>query len=320
MRSKLVWSIVVFILLAIVFLAGPTVAINAEVSAPTLPRDLEAFLREAEARVPNLRAGMAKHIVWASPDHRRTRFSIVCLHGFSATHREVYPLCDQLAQSLGANLFYTRLRGHGRNGEAMREVSVEALSTDAAEPLAVGQRIGERVIVVGTSTGAALATWLATQPFSDSLTAVVLLSPNFGPRRREAEVLLWPWAEYLAPLIAGPEYSFTPVNRAHAAYWTTRYPTTALIPMMGIVELARSANPSAITVPVLALYADEDQIVSPAATAAWFAKLGAQRKQLLSVKGADDPQQHVIAGDALSPSTTATVAASILSFREELEH
>ncbi len=319
MHPKLAWSIAVAVLLAVVVLAGPTVAIDTNVALPVLPRNLESFLHESEAGVPNLRDGVAKQIVWAHSNRRPTPTSLVYLHGFSATRREVYPLCDKLAQTLGANLFYTRLRGHGRDGDAMREISVNALLSDAAEALAVGQRIGERVILIGTSTGATLATWLAAQPFSDDLYALVLLSPNFGPRRMDAEVLLWPWAEFFAPLIAGPEYSFTPVNHEHAAYWTTRYPTTALMPMMGVVQLARRLDPATITVPTLVMYAEDDQIVGTARTAAWFAKLGSQPKALQAVEGVEDPQQHVLAGDALSPSTTDALAERILSFLEEVE-
>ncbi|KPK40826.1 MAG: hypothetical protein AMJ69_01055 [Gammaproteobacteria bacterium SG8_47] len=318
MQRKLSWSMAAITLLAVVLLAGPTVAIDTSVHTPLLPSDLDEFLRNSEAEVPNLREGVEKHVVWARADHRPTPVSLVYLHGFSATHREVYPLCDQLAQSLGANLFYSRLRGHGRDGEAMREVSVNALLSDASEALAIGQRIGERVILVGTSTGATLAAWLATQPVNDKVLALILISPNLGPRNVAAEVLLWPWAEYFAPLVAGPQYSFTPLNRAHAAYWTTRYPTSALLPMMGVVELLRSSDPTTIAVPVLVLLAKEDQIVSSDKTRAWFATLGTERKHLEWIDGADDPQQHVIAGDALSPSTTAVVAESILSFLEEL--
>ncbi|MDD4273595.1 MAG: hypothetical protein PHG14_07705 [Desulfobacter postgatei] len=38
----------------------------------------------------------------------------VYIHGFSATRKETAPLSDLVAKTLNANLFYTRLSGHGR--------------------------------------------------------------------------------------------------------------------------------------------------------------------------------------------------------------
>jgi esterase/lipase len=59
--------------------------------------------------------------VWANPDKTKTPCAIVYLHGFSATRQETAPLSDLVAAQLGAYLYYTRLAGHGRGGEAMAE-------------------------------------------------------------------------------------------------------------------------------------------------------------------------------------------------------
>ena len=74
------------------------------------------------------------------------------------------PLPDKVAAALGANLFYTRLTGHGQDGAAMAEGSVNAWINDYAEAIAIGRAIGDKVVVIGTSTGASLATWAASQP------------------------------------------------------------------------------------------------------------------------------------------------------------
>ena len=88
---------------------------------------------------------------------RKTPYSVVYLHGFSATRQETAPLAECVADSLGANLFETRLAGHGREREPLADVRAEDWLHDAAEALAIAARLGERVIVIGTSTGATLA-------------------------------------------------------------------------------------------------------------------------------------------------------------------
>ena len=65
---------------------------------------------------------------------------------------------------LGANLFYTRLTGHGQDGAAMAEGSVNAWINDYAEAMAIGRAIGDKVVVIGTSTGASLAIGRRAQP------------------------------------------------------------------------------------------------------------------------------------------------------------
>ena len=55
------------------------------------------------------------------------------------------PLPDKVAAALGANLFYTRLTGHGQDGAAMAEGSVNAWINDYAEAMAIGRAIGGKV-------------------------------------------------------------------------------------------------------------------------------------------------------------------------------
>ncbi|MBB4014550.1 hypothetical protein [Niveibacterium umoris] len=58
-------------------------------------------------------------------------------------------------------------------------------------------------------------------------------------------------------------------------------------------------------------YSPDDRVVDPNRTLARFAGTHAQ---LMPVKGADDAQQHVLAGRILSPSSTAWVAPTTLDF------
>jgi pimeloyl-ACP methyl ester carboxylesterase len=150
---------------------------------PSEPAELERRIENGEARIPDVVPGTEKTLIWADPESReRTELALVYLHGFSASRQELSPLTERLASELGANAFFTRLAGHGReNVDAMSEVTAGDWYRDALEALAVGHAIGEHV-VVGSSTGATLATVLAeTHP--DDVHAIVAVSANYGPPR-----------------------------------------------------------------------------------------------------------------------------------------
>lgn len=112
-----------------------------------LPADLSGWLAEREAAIdPDL----AARIEWADAPDAQTEIAIVYLHGFSASPREIAPVPQHVAKALGANLFLARLTGHGQDGAALATASAEDWWRDTAEALAVGQRLGRRVVVIGT--------------------------------------------------------------------------------------------------------------------------------------------------------------------------
>ena len=167
MGRRLISAVLILIAaIAVLYLVGPRVATDTTVSfdPARIGDDPAAYLAASEARFADIRPGLEKEIVWVSPDRRRTPLSIVYIHGFSASKGEVRPLPDRVAAALGANLFYTRLAGHGRGGPAMADASVNAWVNDVAEALAIGRAIGERVVVIATSTGGSLAAWAARNP------------------------------------------------------------------------------------------------------------------------------------------------------------
>jgi alpha-beta hydrolase superfamily lysophospholipase len=242
-----------------------------------------------------------------------TDWAVVYIHGFSATSEEIRPVPDLVAGSLGANLFFTRLAGHGLPGDRLAEATAGGWMTDAAEALAIGRRIGERTLVIATSTGGTLAAEAALEPaLADQMDAVVLVSPNFGLNSAAASILTMPLARYSGPVVAGRERCFTPTNERHATFWTTCYPTTALFQMAALAKHAAGADYASVTVPALFVFSDADQIVSPEATRRVAAGWGGGAELAPHIVGTgEDAYSHVIAGDILSPSMPAPVAAQI---------
>jgi esterase/lipase len=297
-------------------LLGPRTRMAPFPGFPELGPDVEAYVRASEDAIPDLRPGDGKRIVWVDSVARSpTSLSLVYLHGFAADPHEVAPLITDLGRRLHANVYLARLAGHGRAPAALGEVEVSDWLADAGEAMEIGRRLGDRVVLIGTSTGGTLATWAAGHPaFQRDLAALVLLSPNFHPKDRRARMLLWPWGGLIALLVEGRERCFETHDPAHARHWTECHPTRALQPMMALVEHVRTSDLSRVTVPSLVIYVPQDRIVDARETERAYARLGSRRKTLFVLEDVDDPDRHVPAGDILSPGTTSLVEAQIAGF------
>ncbi|MGO4908888.1 alpha/beta hydrolase [Pseudorhodobacter sp. W20_MBD10_FR17] len=286
----------------------------------TLGPDLDAYLASEEAKFPDITPTTEKQIIWAGEKGAKTPLSVVYLHGFSATKYEIKPVPDRVAASLGANLFYTRLSGHGRSSAAMAEPRAGDWINDMAEALAIGRRLGDRVIVISTSTGGTLAAIAATDPdLSQNLAGIVFVSANFGIDKTASFLLNLPFVREWGPIVAGAERSFDIRNADHAKFWTTRYPTVAAIPMEALVKYALAQDYAKASVPALFIYAMDDRVVQPRVTAkiadAWGGPHDTYHPDLTDK---DDRYHHVIAGDIMSPNQTAPTIARILEWAKGL--
>ncbi|MEM8884243.1 MAG: alpha/beta fold hydrolase [Planctomycetota bacterium] len=298
------------VILVILIAVGPRAGFDAAPVDITLPDDLDTYLRDRERDVP---PAVAKTIVWRDPQSkRRTKLALVYLHGFSATRIEINPACALLAQMLDANLYFTRLDGHGLGSEALGAASATQWYRDTAEAVAIGRRLGERVVVIGTSTGATLASLYLAHEKTAELQACILLSPNFRESDPMARILRWPWAPLVAPIFI-PEHSFEPANEEMARWWTTRYPSPVLFEMASIVEAAVASDFDAIGAPVLCLVDDADRVVRADFTRTLLAGTNVVVEPFVT----DDPNRHVLAGNVLSPRTTLPLVERLARFIRE---
>ena len=268
--------------------------------------------------MPALRPQCAKQIIWADKPDTRTDVAVLFIHGFSACKEEVRPLPDLVAKGLGANLHFTRLRGHGEDAEAFGAATLEDWLADVGEAFMVAQTIGKHVLVMGCSTGCTLATIALAQ--GAQAKAVVHISPNFGLRHRIAQALLQiPGIRHFGHLIAGRTRSFPVLSDAHAAYWTTSYPTTAVYTMADAVRAAKSCDVNKIETPAFFALNPDDQVISPKAAMRVMQSWGGPVTHLPLVQGAsDDHMGHVMAGDVFSPDQTEPLAARILDWARHI--
>ena len=117
---------------------------------------IEESIKEGEKRFQNLRPNIEKKIIWSDKPSNKTKISLVFIHGFSATRAELSPVIEMLGKELNANIFFTRLKGHGLDGQSLAEASFDDWMIDTKEAIDIGNVIGDKLILIGCSTGCSL--------------------------------------------------------------------------------------------------------------------------------------------------------------------
>jgi alpha-beta hydrolase superfamily lysophospholipase len=282
--------------------------------------DPDGWLAAREGAFDDITPGTEARIVWAGAQGVPTDVVVLYLHGFSATSEEIRPVPDRVAEALGANLIFARLPGHGRGAAAMAEPRAGDWIDDVDTMLRLARGIGNRVVVIGTSTGATLASWAATDAeMATDVAAMVMISPNYVLANPAGVLLEWPLSRVWVPWIVGPERRFEPSNEQHGIFWTTTYPTVATVTLGTLLRETRARDYSGVTIPALFLFSDTDQVISAQAARDFAAGWGGEATiQPVAVpeEGAD-PNHHVIAGDILSPALTDRVAEDITAWLRE---
>ena len=313
--------LVLVVLGAALWLFGPYEPAPLTPTAGQVGDDVDAHFEAAEARFDDIVPGTEKRIVWAGERGARTEWSVLYVHGFSASSEEIRPVPDRVANGLGANLIFTRLQGHGRGPDALAEGSVQGWVNDLAEGMQVARTVSDKVLIMSTSTGGTLVAAMAQNAdVMEGAAGLIFVSPNFGLNNPLAPLLSWPAARYWLPPLAGARRSFEPRNEGHATYWTTEYDSVAVMPMAALIEAVNDVDHSAQSLPALFWFSTADEVVRPDITAEIAAAWGGPSTIVNPVMGpGDDDQSHVIAGDILSPGQTDAAVAGMLDWVAGLE-
>ncbi|RUA31665.1 MAG: alpha/beta hydrolase [Bacteroidetes bacterium] len=274
---------------------------------PEIPADIltiESWLNEKESKHLEIKPNNQAQIVWHNEKFNTTEYSIVYLHGFGASQQEGHPVHRILADSLKANLFLARQQGHGLSSkEAFKGLTADSYMSSAIEALAIGQQLGEKVILIGTSTGAAQAIWLAAQ-FPDIVQALILYSPYIALKDSYNEKLvLGPWGKNLTKWIMGGEINHEVRPDSIAAFWSEYYHLDAYFSLFSMIN--ESMKPevfSKVNCPVFMAYyykdeQNQDNVVSVNAMKEMFDQLASENKKAIAFPNTGN---HVIASDLRS--------------------
>jgi esterase/lipase len=224
---KIIKGIIVFILIfGALYLLGPRVETpELNMEAVEVPSDLmilSNWIEEKENTLGNVRPDNASKIIFNdSLLPKKTKFSILYLHGFTASGMEGDPVHRNIANALGSNLYIPRLYGHGLDEkEPMLTFNNDAYWQSAKESIAVAKQLGEEIILLGTSHGGSLSLSLAEDP---KIKAICLFGPNIAVFDPLSKLLSKPWGLQIARLVKGGNYHiWDNTNSEKKKYWTTK--------------------------------------------------------------------------------------------------
>lgn len=238
--KKRYWFLGIILLLVLVYLLGPKKTYPAfDANLPIIEvklEDLDAYISNKEAQINNLKPNNESQIIWAD-SVRKTAYSIVYLHGFSASPMEGAPVHLQTAARYGCNMYLHRIKGHGINDSTSFVNLTPGDMIDAAkEALVIGEKLGEKVILMSASTGSTLSIYLATE-HPDKIEAMLMYSPNIDLAMSSSRMLTKPWGLPLVRWMAGGNIRQMQDTEGEAAnYWTTRYHIAGLVALRELVD------------------------------------------------------------------------------------
>ena len=282
--------------------------------------NIDEYLIKSEQQFSDIRQGVSKKIIWANKKNTKTPISIVYIHGFTASSEEVRPLPDLIAKDINANLYYTRLSGHGRTSNAMVNSSIQNWMNDLHEAIEIGSRIGKKVIILSSSTGGTISVTSAlNKKLSSKILGYIFISPNFGINNKFANLISWPFSEYWLQLILGKTMKHSPRNENNKKYWTMSYPTNALIPMARLVNEVNNKDFSNIKKPALFYFSMEDKVVNPLKIKKFISGWGGKSTtEIIKLSKNDDKYSHVLAGHIISPNQTQHARKIMVNWIENL--
>ena len=284
MRRKWFFILIPIVLLLLYF-AGPHPSKPIySLSLPELPDSPAAVQQEVlqEESAHHVKSDNEARIIWANDTTKAvTDYSIVYLHGFSASQEEGDPVHRNIAAKFGCNLYLSRLAEHGIDtSEQLINLTVDKYWESAKRALVIGKKLGRKVILMGTSTGASLALQLAAD-YPKDVSALILLSPNIAINDPFAWMLNDPWGLQIARMVKHGDYIVSEDDRPeYRRYWNKPYRLEAAVALEEYLETAMtSENFKKVKQPTLVLYyyrdsVHQDPVVKVSAMLKMFDELG----------------------------------------------
>jgi len=274
--------VVIQIAILLTYYVWPAASVDLSYDYPSIPtsvQQLEQYVQQKESSIKNIKKGNAATIIWADSTKSKTEYALVYLHGFSASHEEGGTVHRQIAEHFGMNLFLSRLSHHGLEGvDGMLELSPQSLMDSALEAVAIGNCLGKKVILMGTSTGATLG--LPIMANDPSIFAGIFYSANIKLADSKSALLTKPFGLSIARKVLGSNYYSFDSPPGADQYWTTKYPIEATIALQKLINSSISKETFSNidqSVLLVSYYKDEnnqDEVVSVEAIKNCYDELG----------------------------------------------
>lgn len=294
-------GIILLVLIAVYFVGPKPSQPKLTKDLPTVPADaasLEKYISDNEAK-QKLKPDNEARILWFNDSLKQiTEYSVVYLHGFSASQEEGDPVHYEFAQKFGCNLFLSRLSDHGVDTtEPLLDFTADRVWNSAKQAYAIAKQLGKKVILMATSTGGTLALKLAAE--YPEIAGLILLSPNIAINDPNAWLLNNPWGLQIAKMVKGKYNRAKDTTATYAQYWNNKYRIEATVQLEELLETTmKESTFKKITQPTLLLYYykdedNQDKVVKVSAMKRMFNQLGtaADLKREVAIPNAGD---HVI--------------------------
>lgn len=264
-RGLRLTSIAIVVIVAIYFM-GP------EPDAPKLSNEqvnINCSVDGFKEYVSSLDAGLklkednnSRVIFLDDKEPKKTNYTLLYLHGFSASWYEGYPTHINFAERFGMNLYIPRLAAHGiETRDPLLNMTPDALYDSAREALFASKVLGEEVVIMGTSTGCTLALKLAAD-FPDMVSGLILLSPNIKINNPVAPMLSMPWGLQIARANFNSKYRVADSNPSYedSLYWYSEYRLEATVYLQQLVDYTMNADTyEKVTAPLFLGYYYKDE-------------------------------------------------------------
>ena len=319
MRKIKRFLVIVLVLVIVIYLFGP------KPEKPEMSKDLpsiSASIGNIEQYVENNDAGLQlkpdnnSRIIWANDSVKeRTNYSVLYLHGFSASWYEGYPAHEKFAEKFGCNLYIPRLASHGIETEdALIDMTPDHLWESAKNALMVARNLGKKVIIMSTSTGGTLALKLAAD-FPEYVDGLILYSPNIRINEPGAFVLSKPWGLQIGRKMMGSKYRITneDFESKDCQYWNCKYRMEAAVYLQKLIDVTMKKETfKRVTAPVFLGYYykdddNQDETVKVSAALKMFEQLGTSTDRKREV-AFPEAGEHVIACELTSGAVERVIS------------
>lgn len=320
-----------FIILSVAYMLGPKPE-KPVFDAPPLENthfnslsDLEKSISDSENACEGIKPDCKAHIVWGdSLKKEKTKIALIYLHGFGASHKEGFPVNEDIAKRFGCNMYLARLAEHGietgAKNENLAKFTAENYYDSAERSLRIAQQLGDSVVILAESGGGAMALFLASR--HPEIKGLLLYSPAVRVFKKDAQMLAGPWGLELAHLVEGAHHNWVFRKPQQAKYWTNNQRFEGIVQFTIFQKYAMIPETFAkVKCPLFMGYYYEDEekqdnVVSVAAMKEMFGQVATPQyqKREFNFKNA---KAHVITSD-LTTDDWQTVETESVKFMEEV--
>ena len=278
-------------------------------------KELEEVVINQESEIEDIKKDNNASINWGQKPYEKTDLSFVYLHGFGASKMEAQPVIRHLADQFKANVYYARLKGHGRTSvKGFKDLTKENYLKSADKAYQIGKRLGNEVILISTSTGGTLSLSLAKK-YKD-IAGLILYSPFVGLKNPMMAQITTEKGKARFEEMIGGKVRHMDRPDDEAKYWSTDYHINAYVALIDLVQTEMNKETfQEIKVPVFLGYyykneEEQDQVVSVQAMNDMFDQLSTPN-ELKTKKAFPKSGNHVIASDLRSTNWKGVEEASL---------